>query len=60
VRPPALVVEYLAHGSLRSAINSRAEWLAAPQARVKLLLDTARGLDYLHSKVNTCAAAPDS
>jgi hypothetical protein len=51
VRPPALVCEYLPHGSLRSALNARAEWLAAPQAKVKLLLDTARGLDYLHSKV---------
>ncbi|KIZ03501.1 hypothetical protein MNEG_4463 [Monoraphidium neglectum] len=50
VRPPALVCEYLPHGSLRSALNARAEWLAAPQAKVKLLLDTARGLDYLHSK----------
>jgi hypothetical protein len=42
IRPPALVCEYLAHGSLRSAINAAAEWLAAPQAKVKLMLDTAR------------------
>jgi hypothetical protein len=42
VRPPALVCEYLANGSLRSAINAAAEWLAAPQAKVKLMLDTAR------------------
>ncbi|KAI8472959.1 MAG: kinase-like protein [Monoraphidium minutum] len=50
VRPPALVVEYLSAGSLRSALDGTAEWLAAPQAKVKLLLDTARGLEYVHSK----------
>ncbi len=42
IRPPALVCEYLAHGSLRAAINARADFLAAPQAKLKLLLDTAR------------------
>ena len=42
VTPPALVCEYLAGGSLRAAINARADFLASPQARVKLLLDTAR------------------
>lgn len=42
VTPPALVCEYLAGGSLRAAINGHAEFLAPPQAKIKLLLDTAR------------------
>lgn len=51
LRPPALVTEYLAGGSLRAALSRGAEWLlGAPLAKVKVLLDTARGLDYLHAK----------
>ncbi|KAI8475058.1 MAG: kinase-like domain-containing protein [Monoraphidium minutum] len=49
-RSPGLVCEYLPVGSLRAAIADRPEWLASPLARVKLMLDTARGLEYLHSK----------
>ena len=50
VRPPALVCEYLAAGSLRAAISHDAPWLKQPLAKVKVLLDTARGLDYLHAR----------
>eukprot|EP00882_Tetradesmus_deserticola_P004298 GHRQ01004541.1.p1 GENE.GHRQ01004541.1~~GHRQ01004541.1.p1 ORF type:complete len:514 (+),score=280.58 GHRQ01004541.1:45-1544(+) len=50
VRPPALVTEYLASGSLRAAITRRADFLARDSVRIKLALDAARGMDYLHSK----------
>lgn len=39
---PAVVTEYLAAGSLRSAISNKADWLRSNMAKVKLLLDTAR------------------
>jgi serine/threonine protein kinase len=44
------VCEYLAAGSLRAAISHDAQWLKQPLAKVKVLLDTARGLDFLHSR----------
>ncbi|KAI8470843.1 MAG: kinase-like domain-containing protein [Monoraphidium minutum] len=50
VRPPALVTEYLGAGSLRAAIARRADFLKSDSVRIKLALDTARGMDYLHSK----------
>jgi hypothetical protein len=42
VRPPALVTEYLAAGSLRSALARKAEFVRSAVVRVKLCLDTAR------------------
>jgi hypothetical protein len=42
IRPPALVTEYLAAGSLRSALARRADFLRSPVVRVKLCLDCAR------------------
>uniref|UniRef100_A0A383V2H6 Protein kinase domain-containing protein n=1 Tax=Tetradesmus obliquus TaxID=3088 RepID=A0A383V2H6_TETOB len=50
IRPPALVTEYLASGSLRAAITRRADFLSRDSVRIKLALDAARGMDYLHSK----------
>ncbi|WIA07913.1 hypothetical protein OEZ85_007392 [Tetradesmus obliquus] len=50
---PAIVSEYMAAGSLHSALANQAEWLKSSMARVKVLLDTARGLSYLHSKAVT-------
>ncbi|WIA09456.1 hypothetical protein OEZ85_008857 [Tetradesmus obliquus] len=50
VQGPAVVCEYLSAGSLQSCISSGAEWLKSGMAKVKVLLDTARGLSYLHSK----------
>ncbi|KAF6261784.1 hypothetical protein COO60DRAFT_1699613 [Scenedesmus sp. NREL 46B-D3] len=45
-----LVTEYLASGSLRAAITRRADFLSRDSVRIKLALDAARGMDYLHSK----------
>ena len=42
IRPPALVYEYLASGSLKSAIARKAEFLKSDSIRIKLALDTAR------------------
>ncbi len=42
IRPPALVTEFLAAGSLRSALAHRADFLRSPVVRVKLSLDCAR------------------
>lgn len=42
IRPPALVTEYLASGSLRAAITRRADFLSRDSVRIKLALDTAR------------------
>lgn len=50
IRPPALVTEYMAGGSLRGALSRRADFLRSPVTRVKLALDCARGCEYLHSK----------
>ncbi|KAF6257503.1 kinase-like domain-containing protein [Scenedesmus sp. NREL 46B-D3] len=50
VQGPAVVCEYLSAGSLQSCINTGAEWLRSDMAKVKVMLDTARGLSYLHSK----------
>jgi hypothetical protein len=43
VRPPALVTEYMAGGSVRAALDRRARFLASPGVRLKLALDAARG-----------------
>eukprot|EP00775_Hariotina_reticulata_P008027 gene8027-8223_t len=50
IRPPALVTEYLASGSLRAAMTRRADFLSRDSVRIKLALDAARGMDYLHAK----------
>lgn len=42
IRPPALVCEYLAAGSLRAAISRKADFLKSDSIRIKLALDTAR------------------
>lgn len=42
IRPPALVTEYLASGSLRAAITRRADFLSRDSVRIKLALDAAR------------------
>ncbi len=43
VRPPALVSEFMPGGSVRGALDRRADFLAAPATRVKIALDAARG-----------------
>ncbi|KAI3433344.1 hypothetical protein D9Q98_003162 [Chlorella vulgaris] len=50
VRPPALVTEYMAGGSLKMALARRADIVAGPLTRVVLALDAAKGMEYLHSK----------
>jgi hypothetical protein len=42
IRPPALVTEYLASGSLRAAMTRRADFLSRDTIRIKLALDAAR------------------
>lgn len=42
IRPPALVTEFLASGSLRAAITRRADFLSRDSVRIKLALDAAR------------------
>jgi serine/threonine protein kinase len=42
VSGPAIVSEYMAAGSLHSALQNQAEWLKSSMAKVKVLLDTAR------------------
>jgi hypothetical protein len=42
LRPPALVCEYLASGSLRAAITRKAEFLQRDSVKIKLALDAAR------------------
>jgi hypothetical protein len=39
---PVLVTEHAAGGSLRAAVARRAEWLEAPAAAVRIMLDVAR------------------
>ena len=43
IRPPALVTEYMAGGSVRSALSKKADFIRPPLVRIKLALDTARG-----------------
>lgn len=50
LRPPALVTEYMAGGSLKSALTRKADIVAGALTRVVLALDAAKGLEYLHSK----------
>lgn len=50
LRPPALVTEYMAGGSLKAALARRADIVAGPLTRLVLALDAAKGLEYLHSK----------
>ncbi|PRW58530.1 alternative oxidase [Chlorella sorokiniana] len=50
VRPPAMVTEYMAGGSLKSALGRKADIVAGALTRVVLALDAAKGLEYLHSK----------
>ncbi len=40
--PPAIVTEYMAAGSLRAALNRKADWLNSSMAKVKVMLDAAR------------------
>jgi len=50
LRPPALVTEYMAGGSLKSALNRRSDIVAGAVTRVVLALDAAKGMEYLHAK----------
>ncbi len=50
LRPPALVTEYMAGGSLKVALARKADIVAGPLTRVVLALDAAKGVEYLHSK----------
>ncbi|GFR45173.1 hypothetical protein Agub_g6561, partial [Astrephomene gubernaculifera] len=50
IRPPALVAEYLGAGSLRAALTRGSDFLRSELVRVKLALDAARGMEYLHLK----------
>lgn len=43
--------EYMAGGSLKSALGRKADIVAGALTRVVLALDAAKGLEYLHSKV---------
>lgn len=42
LRPPALVTEYLASGSLRAAMARKAEFVTKDSVKIKLALDAAR------------------
>jgi hypothetical protein len=42
LRPPALVTEYLASGSLRAAITRKADFVTRDSVKIKLALDVAR------------------
>jgi hypothetical protein len=42
LRPPALVTEYLASGSLRAAITRKADFVTRDSVKIKLALDAAR------------------
>ncbi|EFJ40441.1 hypothetical protein VOLCADRAFT_99787 [Volvox carteri f. nagariensis] len=46
---PALLSEYLTGNSIRSALR-RHWWVKSPMARIKVALDAAQGMDYLHSR----------
>ncbi|EFN59213.1 hypothetical protein CHLNCDRAFT_12394, partial [Chlorella variabilis] len=46
----ARAAEYMAGGSLKSALARRADIVAGPLTRVVLALDAAKGMEYLHSK----------
>lgn len=50
LRPPALVTEYMAGGSLKTALARKADIVAGPLTRIVLALDAAKGVEYLHSK----------
>ena len=50
LRPPALVTEYMAGGSLKSALARKSDIVAGPLTRLVLALDAAKGMEYLHSK----------
>jgi len=50
LRPPALVTEYMAGGSLKAALARKADIVAGPLTRIVLALDAAKGVEYLHSK----------
>jgi serine/threonine protein kinase len=50
LRPPALVTEYMAGGSLKVALARKADIVAGPLTRIVLALDAAKGVEYLHSK----------
>jgi len=50
MRAPALVTEFMGAGSLRAALTRRDEFLRSNAVRVKIALDAARGMEYLHSK----------
>eukprot|EP01025_Chloroclados_australasicus_P025121 TRINITY_DN250_c1_g1_i1.p1 TRINITY_DN250_c1_g1~~TRINITY_DN250_c1_g1_i1.p1 ORF type:complete len:605 (-),score=60.13 TRINITY_DN250_c1_g1_i1:1522-3315(-) len=53
VRPPAIVEEYMAGGSLFAAIKRRSKFLFGENGsfiRLKLARDTAKGMEYLHGK----------
>ncbi|KAL6769353.1 hypothetical protein ACKKBG_A30675 [Auxenochlorella protothecoides x Auxenochlorella symbiontica] len=50
LRPPALVAEYMAGGSLKGALARHADMVAGVATRVMLAMDTAKGMAYLHAK----------
>lgn len=50
LRPPAIVTEYMAGGSLKGALARKADIVAGALTRLVLALDAAKGLEYLHSK----------
>lgn len=50
-KPPVQPAEYMAGGSLKSALGRKADIVAGALTRVVLALDAAKGLEYLHSKV---------
>jgi serine/threonine protein kinase len=50
LRPPALVTEYMAGGSLKVALQRKSDIVAGPLTRIILALDAAKGVEYLHSK----------
>lgn len=57
LRPPALVTEYLASGSLRAAITRKADFVTRDSVKIKLALDAARvsSLCRLAFEVSWCA-----
>ncbi|GIM01433.1 hypothetical protein Vretimale_6155, partial [Volvox reticuliferus] len=47
---PALMSEYLAGNSIRSALRRHSDVVKSPLARIKVALDAAQGMEYLHSR----------
>ncbi|GFR51995.1 hypothetical protein Agub_g14528 [Astrephomene gubernaculifera] len=47
---PALMSEYLSGNSIRSALRRRSDVVKSALARIKVALDAAQGMEYLHSR----------